>query len=104
MAQRKPSRKKRRIQAKPEKFHPLNRAVRKRIAGRRIERQKAKTGNKDRKAVLVIVICFLIAVVILILLYHYQTVITGTTSVVRTILIVPTQRWQSTNSRKTENN
>lgn len=73
MAQHKPGRKKRTVQAKPEKYHPLNRAVSKRAAGRQLKRQKAKKGKKEWKAILVIILGFLFAAAILILLYHYQT-------------------------------
>jgi hypothetical protein len=72
MAQRKPSRKKRRVQTKSEKYHPLNRAVRKRVAGRRVKRRKAKKGEKEWKDILFIILGFLIAAVMLIVLYHYQ--------------------------------
>jgi hypothetical protein len=73
MAQRKPSRKKRTVQPKLEKYHPLNRAVKKRVAGRRVKRRKAKKGEKEWKDILFIILGFLIAAAMLILLYHYQT-------------------------------
>ncbi len=73
MAQRKPGRKKRTVQAKPEKYHPLNRAVSHRAAGRRIKRLKAKKDEKEWKDILVIILGLLTAAVIFILLYHSQT-------------------------------
>jgi hypothetical protein len=72
MTQRKPSRKKRTIHPKPEKYHPLNRAVKKRVASRRVKRRKAKKGEKEWKDILFIILGFLIAAAILIVLYYYQ--------------------------------
>jgi hypothetical protein len=73
MAQRKPRHKKRTIQPKPEKYHPLNRAVKKRVAGKRLKQRKTKKGEKEWKDILFIILGFLIVAAMLILLYHYQT-------------------------------
>jgi hypothetical protein len=72
MAQHKPSRKKRTIQPKPEKYHPLDRAVKKRVASRWVKRRKAKKGEKEWKDILFIILGFLIAAAMLVLLYHYE--------------------------------
>jgi len=72
MAQRRPGRKRRAIRHKPGKYHPLNRAVKKRNSIRWVKRQKAKEGRKEWKNVLLIIFGFLLAAAILILLYYCQ--------------------------------
>lgn len=70
MAQHKPTRKKKIIIYKPEKYHPLNRAVKKRSIRRRIKREKEKKGKNQRKEVILILLGFLIATAAIIALYQ----------------------------------
>jgi hypothetical protein len=70
MAQHRPNRKKKINYNKTEKHDPLDRAVKRRVARRRVERKKKKKGVKEWKEMLYVIVGMILVMALIIILYQ----------------------------------
>ena len=77
MAQQRSNRKKKVKRNKPDKYDPLDRAVRKRVVRRRIGRRKRLKNEKEWKETLYIISGMLVAAALIIILYYVSRITTS---------------------------